>query len=173
MSNGGVVFQKTAKGTEEMEKRNHGLTPKVRRLLIMIDGKRTVDGLREMITADDLTHTLGMLEEEGFIQVGGVAVAGGQVVAPPAGQLPPIAAFRDDPPVDDPMRLQLSRNFMMNTLNAFVGALGTSALIEKLESARNLGELRACFDEWYQAIVTSRDGRREAETLRARLLETI
>ena len=173
MGNGAVVFHKTAKGVEEMEKRNHGLTPKVRRILIMIDGKRTVDGLREMITADDLSHTLGMLEEEGFIEVAAVAAPSGGVVPAPAGNLPSITAFRDDPPPDDPMRLQMSRNFMENTLNAFVGALGMSALIDRLDNATSLTDLRACFDEWYQAIVTSRDGRRQAEALRAKLLETI
>jgi hypothetical protein len=172
MSNGKVVFHKTAKGVEEMEKRNHGLTPKVRRILIMVDGKRTVDGLREVIAADDLTHTLGELEEAGFIEVQAIATAAG-IVAAPEGQLPSITAFRDTPPPDDPMRLQLSRNFMINTINAFVGALGNSSLLDRLEGAATLTDLRACFDEWYQAIVTSREGRRQAEALRAKLLETV
>lgn len=172
MSNGAVVFHKTAKGVEEMEKRCHGLSPKVRRVLIMIDGKRSVDVLREMALADDLTHTIGALEEEGFIEVMGIAGAGG-VVPAPAGPLPSITAFKDEPPPVDPMRLQLSRNFMANTINAFAGSLGNSSLLERLEAAHSLGDLRLCFDEWYQAIVISRDGRREAEALRARLLDTI
>ena len=133
MSNGAVVFHKTAKGVEEMEKRCHGLSPKVRRVLIMIDGKRSVDVLREMALADDLTHTIGALEEEGFIEVMGIAGAGG--VAPaPAGPLPSITAFKDEPPPVDPMRLQLSRNFMANTINAFSGSLGNSSLLERLEA---------------------------------------
>ncbi|TXG87510.1 MAG: hypothetical protein E6R10_07840 [Rhodocyclaceae bacterium] len=172
MSNGAVVFHKTAKGVEEMEKRCHGLTPKIRRVLIMIDGKRSVDALREMALADDLTHTIGALEEEGFIEVMGIAGARG--VAPaPAGPLPSITAFKDESPPADPMRLQLSRNFMANTINAFCGALGNSSLLERLDAAHSLNDLRLCFDEWYQAIVSSRDGRREAEALRARLLDTI
>ena len=172
MSNGAVVFHKTAKGVEEMEKRCHGLSPKVRRVLIMIDGKRSVDVLREMALSDDLSHTLGMLEEEGFIEVAGMQANG--VLAPaPAGPLPSITAFKDEPPPDDPVRLQMSRNFMANTLNAFVGSLGNSALLERFDAAQSLADLRTCFDEWYQAIVTSRDGRRQAEALRAKLLETI
>lgn len=173
MSNGAVVFHKTAKGTEEMEKRSHGLGPKVRRILIMIDGKRTVDALREIIPSDDLTHTIGMLEEDGFVEVLAIASANGAMVAAPAGPLPSITAFRDEPPPEDAMRLQMSRNFMENTLKAFVGSLGMSALIDRLDNAQSLGDLRACFDEWYQAIVSSRDGRREAEKLRSKLLETI
>lgn len=173
MSNGAVLFHKTAKGIEEMEKRNHGLGPKVRRILIMIDGKRSVDALREMIPADDLMHTIGMLEEDGFIEVFAMAKPNGATVAVPAGPLPSITAFRDDPAPDDPVRVQMSRNFMENTLKAFVGSLGTSGLIDRLDEAHSLNDLRTCFDEWYQAIVSSRDGRREAEKLRSKLLETI
>jgi hypothetical protein len=114
-----------------------------------------------------------VLEEEGFIEVMALAAANGAVVAAPAGPLPSITAFRDEPPPEDPIRLQMSRNFMENTLKAFVGSLGMSALIDRLEEAKSLADLRACFDEWYQAIVSSRDGRREAEKLRAKLLETI
>ena len=62
---------------------------------------------------------------------------------------------------------------MLNTLNAFVGALGTSSLQDRVEAARSPADLRALFDEWYHAIVASRDGRREAEQLRSKLLEVI
>ena len=70
-------------------------------------------------------------------------------------------------------RLQQARNFMLNTLNAFVGALGTSSLQDRIAAARNQAEMRQLFDEWYHAIVSSRDGRREAEQLRSKLLEVI
>ena len=65
----GVVFTKTPKGQNEIASRSGGLTPRVRRVLIMIDGKRSVDELRSMLQSDDLQHTLGMLEEDGFIEI--------------------------------------------------------------------------------------------------------
>ena len=68
----GVVFAKTPKGHEEITSKAGGLTPRVRRALIFVDGKRTVDELRGMLQSDDLQHTLGMLEEEGYIAVGAV-----------------------------------------------------------------------------------------------------
>ena len=40
-------------------------------------------------------------------------------------------------------------------------------------AARTQADLRSLFDEWYHAIVSSRDGRREAEQLRSKLLEVI
>jgi hypothetical protein len=71
------------------------------------------------------------------------------------------------------MRLQQARNFMSNTLNAFVGALGTSSLLDRIEKAESHGDLRAQYDEWYHAIVMSREGKREAEALRSKLLAVI
>lgn len=159
-----VVFAKTEKGQAEVATKTAGLSPRIRRVLIMIDGKRSIDELRSMLQSDDLQHTLGMLEEDGFIELTG---------AKNSTPLPSPSAFSDLPPNPDPVRLQQARNFMTNTLNAFVGALGTSALLDRIENAQNHDELRAQYDEWYHAIVMSRDGKREAESLRSKLLAVI
>ena len=71
-----VIFAKTRKGHAEIETRAGGLNPRVRRVLIFVDGKRPVEELRGMLQSDDLQHTLGMLEEEGFIEMTGVAGPG-------------------------------------------------------------------------------------------------
>ena len=124
-----------------------------------------------MLHYDDLQHTLGLLEEDGFIEMVGLSGPGGAHVE--VASAPPLTAFRLHPPGDDPLRLQQARNFMLNTLNAFVGALGTSSLQDRIAAARNQAEMRQLFDEWYHAIVSSRDGRRQAEHLRGKLLEVI
>ncbi|MBI2277340.1 MAG: hypothetical protein HYU74_08325 [Dechloromonas sp.] len=164
-----VVFAKTAKGHAEISTKAGGLTPRQRRVLIMIDGKRTIDDLRDMLQADDLQHTLGLLEEDGFIEVASDTAKAGAPAAP----LPSITAFGELPAPPDPVRMQHARNFMMNTLNAFVGALGTSSLLDRIENAPGHGELRQLYDEWYHAIVMSREGKREAESLRSKLLAVI
>lgn len=168
----GVVFAKTRKGQEEIETRAGGLSPRVRRVLIFVDGKRTVDDLRAMLQSDDLQHTLGMLEEDGYIEVGAVTSSAG-TAPPPTAPLPPVTAFRELPAETDPVALQKARNFMVNTLNVFVGTLGASSLLNRLDQCRDHAELRALFNEWYHAIVMSREGKREAEALRAKLLEVI
>lgn len=173
----GVIFAKTERGYTEIVQRSGALSPRVRRVLIFVDGRRTVSDLREMVHYDDLQHTLGLLEEEGYIEM--VGVAGGDdddavMPAPAVASAPlPDMQFRLHPPGGDPVRLQKARNFMLNTLNAYVGALGTSSLQDRVAAAHNPAEMRALFDEWYFAIVSSRDGRREAEQLRAKLLEVI
>jgi len=62
---------------------------------------------------------------------------------------------------------------MLNTLKTFVGSLGTTALLDRIENADGHAGLRAIYDEWYHSIVMSREGRREAEVLRTKLLQII
>ena len=168
----GVVFAKTQKGHDEIATKAGGLSPRVRRILIFVDGKRSVEELRSMLLADDLQHTLGMLEEEGYIEFHDLTGVGPADSSPPE-RLPSITAFGEIPPQVDPIRLQMARNFMTNTLNTFVGSLGTSSLLERIERTGSHHDLRELFDDWYHAIVMSRDGRREAEMLRAKLLNVI
>ena len=83
----GVVFVKTQKGHDEIATKAGGLSPRVRRILIFVDGKRSVEELRSMILADDLQHTLGMLEEEGYIEfhdLKGVGPAAGITATSPS-----------------------------------------------------------------------------------------
>jgi hypothetical protein len=168
-----VVFTKTKKGYGEIEHRGGELTPRIRRVLIFIDGKRTVDDLRPMLNADDLTHTLGLLEEEGYIEILATQDRTGQTTAISSGQtLPSITSFRDLSETDA-LSLAKARNFMTNTVNAFVGTVGTSSLLDRIQKAQSHEELRASFDDWHYAIVSSRDGKREAEGLRTKLLEVI
>ena len=166
-----AVFIKTQKGQEEMTAKTGGLSPRVRRVLIFIDGKRTIDELRDMLRADDLQNTLGSLEEAGYIELltSISAKPNGSTTGAPAS----ITAFGPLPDGLDPLRLQQSRNFMLNTLKTFVGALGTSSLLDRIESANGHPELRGLYDEWYHAMVMSSQGRREAETLRTKLLQII
>ena len=162
-----AVFVKTSKGVEEIESRRGGLTPRVRRVLILIDGKRRVEDIREMAVADDLTHTLGVLEESGYIEL--VAP-----VADKAGRsLPSITAFRELPANPDPKEMAMAANFIMNTLKTFCGPATHLTIYEAVTKARNPEELRLQFAPWYSAIVATRDGRRRAEELRSQLLKVI
>lgn len=165
----GVIFAKTPRGQDELGRKSGGLTPRQRRVLIFVDGKRSVDDLRGMLQSDDLQHTLGLLEEDGYIELAGIV---GESSPPPAA-LPSITAFRELPAAPDPLHLQQARNFMTNTLNAFVGALGTSSLLDRIEKANSHVELRGHFDEWFHTLVMSREGKREAEALRTKLLQVI
>lgn len=64
------VYRKSAKGAESIANRQSGLTPKLRSVLIMVDGKRTYeDHARMASVVGDVDTLLGQLLSEGFIEV--------------------------------------------------------------------------------------------------------
>lgn len=171
MSNN-VVFHKTELGRTEMTQRSGKLTPRQRRVLIFVDGKHTVSELRDMVAADDLTHTLGLLEEEGFIELLGQRDDGG-AVQQTTGSLPSITAFRPLPEGPEPKSLEMAKHFMINTIKTFCGGYSHVSLQSSIFDARDHQALRAYYDMWYHAIMESREGKRRCEELRADLLKVI
>ncbi|HEX6734886.1 MAG TPA: hypothetical protein VF096_08725 [Azonexus sp.] len=170
----GVIFAKTARGQEEVTARSAGLTPRQRRVLIMIDGKRTVDELREMLQADDLQHTLGLLEEDGHIAVAGLKEETSGTLQPaPPDSLPSITAFRPLPEPPDSAEMEMARNFIMNSLRTFCGPYAHLDIVERTSTAKSHEELRQQFDPWLHAVMQTRDGKRRAEELRGQLLKVI
>jgi len=169
----GVIFAKTRKGQEELTAKSGGLTPRQRRVLIMVDGKRTVDELREMLQSDDLQHTLGLLEESGFIEVDAVKDAAGITQPAPVEPMPSITAFRPAPQPPNPKDMEMARNFIQNTLKTFCGPFTHLHIVEAAYAAKTHEELRWQFDPWFNAVVQTREGRRRAEELRTMLLKVI
>lgn len=169
----GVIFAKTAKGQEELTARSAGLTPRQRRVLIMVDGRRSVDELRDLLQTDDLQHTLGLLEESGLIEMSSVHDEAGEAVPAPEGNLPPITAFRPAPVPPSPKDMELARNFIQNTLKTFCGPFAHLHIVEAAHAAKSHEELRQQFDPWFNAVVQTREGRRRAEELRELLLRVI
>ena len=167
-----AVFAKTALGREELTQRSGKLTPRQRRVLIFIDGRNTVEDLRALVSADDLTHTLGLLEEEGFIQLEGLRDESGEISQSDA-PLPSITAFPPLPEVTDEKRLDMARHFMVNTIKTFCGGYSHFNLQADIFASADHQTLRTHYDAWYHAIVQSRDGRRRCEELRAQLLKVI
>lgn len=158
------VFVKTPKGIDEMTSRAAGLTPRVRRVLIMLDGQRTVEDIRAMALVEDLSHALGLLEASGFIEKPGKP----STTAADSG-----LAFRDIPDIPEPKELDMAKNFIMNSLRTFCGPSTHLSIIEAAFAARTHEELREQFAPWLDAIIETRDGRRRSEELQTQLLKVI
>lgn len=71
-------------------------------------------------------------------------------------------------PMNDDERLEMARNFMVNTLSAFVG-IAASSLIAHVEDCSSIEDLRHLFIDWRDAISLSRDGRKRLGELDAKL----
>jgi len=159
------TYFKTRKGQEEIESRSGGLTPRARRLLIMIDGKRDLSEVRALIGDPNLDETLDMLEREGYVTLPVEAVV--EVAAAEAGG--DDATPGDAPAAFDAEQLEMARNFMMNTITKFNGPYNKLGLMKKVHDSRRPDDLRELFDEWLRAICETRMGKLRAEELKTRL----
>lgn len=63
------VFQKSAKGSQAIATRDHALAPKLRSMLILVDGKRSVEELAKLSAAlGDPHQLLAQLQLEGYVE---------------------------------------------------------------------------------------------------------
>lgn len=152
---------KTPKGIEEVERRAHGLALKARQVLIMIDGKRDLAALEGIFPPAMLPPILDELLAGGFIR---------ELERPKPVEPPPAAKAAPAVPVagNDEERYALARNFMLNTVSAFVGMAGSS-LTNKIEQTMDLEALAPLYNEWRDAIALSGDGKKRLAELEAQL----
>jgi hypothetical protein len=68
-----LVYAKTAKGVEEVRSRSDAISPLARRVLIMVDGKRTEEELRWVVRNGELDEILVTLRAQGLIEECGLA----------------------------------------------------------------------------------------------------
>ncbi len=88
-----LLALKTPKGHDEIRSRAHGLSQKLRTLLIMVDGKSTVGELLGRFPGvAEIQSNLRQLVELGFVQVGA-----GQAVTAAAAAMPAVAAPQNSP----------------------------------------------------------------------------
>jgi hypothetical protein len=150
--NDATVCVKTPKGIEEVARRIHNLSLRERRLLIMIDGSRNCASLAAMISGEDVAATIKKLLAEGFI----TPLVVGEPEAAKA------------PAIDEAKRFDMARNFMLNTVSAFLGVFG-SGLSEKLEAADSLQALRDLYQSWRDAIRLTPEGQKRGAELEEKL----
>ena len=158
------LYAKTPKGVEEMTSRAHGLGQRARRLLIMVDGKRDLAGFVAALPGEDVHALFDQLIAEGFVRALEPPPKPAPATAPAAAAAPPPPPA----PANEGERFAMARNFMVNTVSAFLGIMGSS-LIDKLEGCDSLEELRAHYAAWREAIQMSREGKHEIADLDSRL----
>jgi hypothetical protein len=77
-------------------------------------------------------------------------------------------AARVERPENDAERFEMAKNFMRNTINTFLGGMG-SGLISQVDKCKNFDELRQHFGSWKEAIEISNDGSKQLADLENRL----
>jgi hypothetical protein len=164
-------FRKTAKGQTEIETRAHRLSPRLRALLILVDGKRDTLALAALVPQADTL--LAELTAQGFVEA---------LLEPEAPPVPPPATPAVRPTVapptlpgpggaaaaSTPAEFEALRRNAVRALNEELGPAAETIAI-RLERARGMAELRPLLVQAAQAVANMR-GRAAAEAYAAKFL---
>lgn len=147
------IFRKSAKGATEIETRAHRLVPRLRAMLILVDGKRSDLELAQLMP-QHAADTLAALLDQGFVELVAAPTPVAAATAPAAPVPPPAPSFDD-----------LRRSVVRALHDAMGPAAETLAL--RIERTHNLDELRALLPQAVQGVGNMR-GRGAAEAFAAR-----
>jgi hypothetical protein len=131
--NKSALYRKSAKGTEAIAHRQHGLGPKMRSLLILIDGKRNFDELGRLSGTIGETQQLAeQLLADGFIEQAAVEAVAVKAASPA-----------------DAKALPHAKRFAVHRLTDVLGPM-SEQLCMRIESTRT-------WEEFAAAIVHAED----------------
>jgi hypothetical protein len=166
------IYIKTKKGIAEIEQHTNELNLRIRRVLIQIDGRRSVKEINAVGLADDLGAVIAKLERDGFISCLEESDTGPVVARVEDGQ-PPKFTFRTIPTPRNPKDIEMAKNFMVNTIQNFCGPWAHISVVTAISAANTHEDLRKHFVPWFEAIDGTREGRRQAQELTTSLLKVI
>jgi len=127
-----TTFRKSALGAEAIATRQHGLGPKLRSMLILIDGKRsTADVLQLTALLGDAKQLLAELASGGFIE----AASPQSTPAGPAPRIP-------DPVAPAALSLPEARRLVVRKFTDLLGPMADDMCI-RIESTRTAADLDA------------------------------
>lgn len=162
-----IVFDKTDKGREELSTRKYKLSPRMRWLLRLIDGRHSVDEILKTAGGAGLCeqHVIELLEGD-FIERVGTASAARQPPADAAPVLPP-PNTAITPQTDNEKRFHAVYEFYTQTIGSTLGLRGW-LLQMKVEKAASIDDFRALRATYIEAMYTAK-GSKVARELRDRL----
>lgn len=185
------IYDKTDKGREEIATRKYHVPAKLRTLLVMIDGRQSLESLMKNFAALGLSegNVEQLLSEEFIILVGGgPAAIAPEAEAPGAARAPVSARARmlarnaakqgkfpgaevpsdaEPDPVDDAVRFRALYEFYNQTVRNALGLRGLPLQL-RVEKAAAIGDFRALRLPYLQAVLKAK-GRDTAVDLRDRL----
>ena len=170
--NNNALYVKTAAGADEVKARSRALPPRLRTMLIMVDGTRTAAQLLAAATtlgapADFLSTLLQM----GLVQVRTEVRTEARTAAPAPAMPIEQATPEMDLPSTDGERFRVAQKFMNDSV---VDALGLRAFFFtlKLEKAANCDDLRLLLPEFFKAVAKGA-GEDKARRFEARARQTL
>ena len=172
------IFAKTPLGQGEIQSRALGLAPLVRRLLVLVDGKRSSEELAFYVPGHDIAPLLKHLMDHGCIDVPQFATAGQPMpsaIAPAARTTTAHPNLVNLPGVAQRTAkdIEMARNFMTNTINAIIGQNVRFTLIKSIHACTTATDLRSVYPAWVEAISDNRIGLKRLPELQEKLFKVL
>ncbi|MTV37545.1 hypothetical protein [Duganella radicis] len=142
------IYDKTAKGREEIATRKFQLASRLRALLVLVDGHRSEQELLRNVAGLGLTAAaLQELQEQGYI-----VLATSYVSLPePEATAPPPSPSLPESAVDPVRQFQSVYDFYNKTIKSTMGLRGFTLQL-KVEKAGSVDELRQLRDPYVEAV---------------------
>jgi hypothetical protein len=172
-----AAFAKTETGQQEIQKRSLGLSPLVRRVLVLVDGQRSGKDLATFAGGGDIDAILGELVQKGCIEAKPREKP--EKAEKPAAQAAPeaqVPAFLSRLPASEDRSAEqneMARNFMINTVNSIFGQHTRISLIENIARAQGTEGLRKVYLQWESAMAENRIGAKRLPELQDKLVNVL
>jgi hypothetical protein len=155
-----TIHRKSAKGVSEIETRAHRLAPRLRTVLLMVDGRRSDAEIAGVLGGTTL-ESIATLAEQGFIE--GVETAAPTRAAAPVAKAPPPPADTEPATFSVPVATDLasSKRDAVRALSELLGPAADSISV-RMEKAATLEEFHGLVQRAAQLIAGMR-GRALAE----------
>jgi hypothetical protein len=175
-----AVFSKTPVGQQEIQSRGLGLSPLVRRILVLVDGKRSGQELGGFVSGgESIQQILQTLLEQGCVQ----AQAGSKVntvsaaAASPTPSAPAVPVFPllGLPPAEvrTAKDNEMARNFMINSINSIIGQQMRISLIHDIFHSATTEQLRTVYHAWSASMADHSVGAKRLPELREKLFKVL
>lgn len=168
------AFAKTETGQQEIQKRSLGLSPLVRRVLVLVDGQRCGKDLATFAGDADIDAILGELVEKGCIEAKPREKTDKPVQA--AAPVPQTNGFLARLPAAEDRTAEqneMARNFMINTVNSIFGQQTRISLVESIALAQGTEGLRKVYLQWESAMAENRTGAKRLPELQDKLINVL
>lgn len=166
------IFDKTDKGRDEIATRKHQLAPRLRTLLLLIDGKHATDVLLQKYASVGLNEqSIAELLKDGFIQqiVANSAPAPAPAAKPQSAEPATQSDVRRLP--DGQTQFEAIYHFYTETIKSTLGLRGYGLQL-KVEKAGSIEEFRELRRPYLEAVLKAK-GNEMARSLRNRLDELL
>jgi len=155
------IFDKTEKGREEIATRKYHLAPRLRTLLLLIDGKQHMDEVLKKVAGLGLNQdNIAELLHQGFIHPVASAPAPADASTPPPAQ--PASVLPEGE-----TQFEAIYHFYTETIKSMIGLRGYGLQL-KVERASSIAEFRELRQPYLEAVLKAK-GNEIARSLQIRL----